>query len=73
MITAYQFVSDDWTDLNWYKHPEPVTVSAVAPYWDEFIQDCVRSGREIPEGLTIDLYVSIWNDLCVLYRESIRS
>lgn len=64
MITVYDFVSDDWTDANWYDRPTPETVSALAPYWDEFIRDTAATGREIPPDLTLELYVTIWNELC---------
>ena len=37
MTTAYQFVSDDWTDMNWYEQPQPGTVEELAPYWDEML------------------------------------
>lgn len=64
MATIYEFVSDDWTDQNWYEEPQPGTVEELAPYWDEFIRDTITSGREIPDGLTLEGYVSIWNELC---------
>lgn len=64
MTTAYKFVSDDWTDMNWYEQPQPGTVEELAPYWDEMMEQARTCDREIPDDLTIELYVSIWNDLC---------
>jgi len=64
MITAYDFVIDDWRDASWYEEQTPGTVEELAPYWNEFLQDCRSWGREIPEDLTLETYVTIWNELC---------
>lgn len=64
MITAHDFVSDDWYDMNWYERPQPETIEELAPYWDEMMQDAIINEREIPDGLTIETYVKIWNKLC---------
>lgn len=64
MNTVYDFVWDDWHDLNWYERPQPGTVEELAPYWDEFIHEAIINEREIPEDLTIENYVQTWNDLC---------
>ncbi len=68
MATLRDFVSDDWTDQNWYEQPQPGTVEELAPYWDEFIRDQTSAGRDIPKGITLEDYVSIWNELCETSR-----
>lgn len=61
--TPEEFVLDDFTDQGWYDAPAPLALDDIAPYWDEFLQDCRCCGRPVPEDLTPELYVTLWNDL----------
>ena len=63
------FVTDDFINHCWSDDPEPQTVADFAPYWDEFNRDCLEWGNPVPEGMTVEDYVSIWNDLCAARQE----
>ena len=63
MTTITDFIWDDFMEESYHIEPTTHTVEELAPYWDEFLADCKRMGREVPKGLTVEIYVSAWNDL----------
>lgn len=58
------YVLADYQDNAWYNGPEPAgDVEELAQYWNEYVTDRELSGIPIPEGLTVELYCTIWNAL----------
>ena len=64
------FVSADFHEEIYYSGVVHCDIAEIAPYFDEFVDDCKRAKREIPEGLSPELYVGIWNELADAYEEN---
>ena len=63
MEKIMEFVLDDYQENVWHNGDEPCsTVEEIETVWEEFVEDCGKYGREIPEGITPELYVAIWNE-----------
>ena len=60
-MTVEEFVLDDFQEAVWYDGVvQCPPAEELAKYFDEFISDCHESGRFVPEGLTPELYYTIW-------------
>ena len=55
------FVLDDFQETVWYDGVLPCPpAEELAPYFPQFLADCEDIGRPVPDGLTPEIYHSIW-------------
>ena len=56
------YIFADYQDNVWYNGDQPAgTVEELRPYWDEYVSDRKEMDYPVPEGLTVELYVEIWD------------
>ena len=61
-MTAYEFVSSMFQDLSWSERPEPMTTEDAAHQLRCSVE---VDGLQIPDGLTPQLYSTLWNSFCL--------
>lgn len=63
MITAREFVNDDYQENVWYNGDTPCCpVADLRESFETFKADCIACGREFPDDLTPELYFDLWNE-----------
>jgi len=56
------FVAADVYDNGLYEAPKHITAADVSPYYDEYLYARTEEGLPVPDGLTVDIYVAVWNE-----------
>ena len=63
MKTIRDFMSDEVQELSYYEEPKKIELSDIAPSFDKWLKDCEVWGIKVPEGLTAEIYVKVWNEI----------
>lgn len=57
-----ELVAADVLDSGLYNAPEHITAADIAPYFDEYKTDRANEGTPVPDDLTVEAYVAVWNE-----------